>query len=587
MGKIKVNHCKTQYKADYVVVGMGTSGCTIAGLLSKDHKTSVIGVEGGGYNILNKPIRQSYFAGIEYGLPNNYFPEYFWQHKPVPNGSLTGPQPPFPHNTPDASAINCSLIPDNQKDTTVGDYTTGRIFGGGSSINGEQYVRGTDGEWNQWVKYGGKQWSAEKVTKRYKELENYLGLGSPKVHGYHGPMDIRQAPAVPTSGALDFVAAVEAGAPYQRIPDDDYNNPATPIGPFARWELFQKPNGNRASAAIDFLGPQVVNPEGEAIDGRRLLILFRTLSNTIIWEGSRAVGLRVIKEGQSIEIYAKKKLIITQGVYSADLLQRSGVGPAGLLKCLGIPVVYDNPNVGKHWQNQLLVPATFSTDPKAVGLPPNDPDALYTGGAFFPPLLPGDDHNRRGYQFIGAWIQAPADIDPIKATALGATQNPPYLLTFLISYLQPHSKGVIRIQTKDPTTISLVDNNYFGDPRDMEAFIQEFKVYVVDIVNGFNKTNQAYQLVQPKLSVITDSNTNDLTNYILSNYNHTHHWQGSNRMGKSPEDSVVDGWGNVWGVKDLIVADDSIAPVENDGNTNAPAFMIGYTIAKHLVKERK
>jgi choline dehydrogenase len=55
-------------------------------------------------------------------------------------------------------------------------------------------------------------------------------------------------------------------------------------------------------------------------------------------------------------------------------------------------------------------------------------------------------------------------------------------------------------------------------------------------------------------------------------------------MGKSKEDGVVDGYGNVFGVENLIVADASIAPIQNDGNTAAPAFLIGFVIAKHLAK---
>ena len=82
------------------------------------------------------------------------------------------------------------------------------------------------------------------------------------------------------------------------------------------------------------------------------------------------------------------------------------------------------------------------------------------------------------------------------------------------------------------------------------------------------------------MNIIND--TDSLTQYILNNFNHTHHWQGSNRMGSCIQDSVVNGWGEVHGVKDLIVADDSIYAVENDGNTNWPAFLSAYTISKHL-----
>jgi len=42
----------------------------------------------------------------------------------------------------------------------------------------------------------------------------------------------------------------------------------------------------------------------------------------------------------------------------------------------------------------------------------------------------------------------------------------------------------------------------------------------------------------------------------------------------------------VHGVRNLIVADDSIIPFTVDGNTSAPAFLIGLTITKQLRKRK-
>lgn len=48
---------------------------------------------------------------------------------------------------------------------------------------------------------------------------------------------------------------------------------------------------------------------------------------------------------------------------------------------------------------------------------------------------------------------------------------------------------------------------------------------------------------------------------------------------------VVDTKGNVHGVENLIVADDSLIPFTVDGNTTAPAYLIGFTIAQQLIEE--
>ncbi|SIS42736.1 GMC oxidoreductase [Kroppenstedtia eburnea] len=54
----------------------------------------------------------------------------------------------------------------------------------------------------------------------------------------------------------------------------------------------------------------------------------------------------------------------------------------------------------------------------------------------------------------------------------------------------------------------------------------------------------------------------------------------------SGQGGIVDRQGRVHGVKDLIVVDDSIVPFTVDGNTSAPAFPIGLTIAQQLLKQR-
>ena len=198
----KKDHKKScTHVADYIVVGMGAAGCLMARKLSDDFDYSVIGIEAGLNNIDTIPITKSIYAGVEYGLPTNYYPEYFYQQKPLNNGSLSNLISP-------SNRINGSDIPINQTDTTVGDYTTGRILGGGSSINGQQYVRGTSAYWDYVSSItGSSHWNSTNVTNTFIELENYLGMTSNHdIHGYTGDMHIRQAPQpTATSMASKFV----------------------------------------------------------------------------------------------------------------------------------------------------------------------------------------------------------------------------------------------------------------------------------------------------------------------------------------------------------------------------------------------
>ncbi len=98
---------------DYIVVGTGPSGAVIAKTLTDDKKTSVLVLEAGENNDKDTPISDSQFA-LE--LEENFFPQYFWQGEGVPQKEI---------------------------DNRTFEWTTGRLSGGGSSINGEQYVRPT------------------------------------------------------------------------------------------------------------------------------------------------------------------------------------------------------------------------------------------------------------------------------------------------------------------------------------------------------------------------------------------------------------------------------------------------------------
>lgn len=131
------------------------------------------------------------------------------------------------------------------------EWTTGRLSGGGSSINGEQYVRPTIAVLKEWEKLLGSMWSPEQAILKFKELENYNGkTHSPEIHGFNGRIDIRQTPKNPPNVTKKLVSAIEQATDLPKILD--YKDPRTPIGPFNRWQLYQKPNGNRESSSTAF-----------------------------------------------------------------------------------------------------------------------------------------------------------------------------------------------------------------------------------------------------------------------------------------------------------------------------------------------
>ena len=145
---------------------------------------------------------------------------------------------------------------------------------------------------------------------------------------------------------------------------------------------------------------------------------------------------------------------------------------------------------------------------------------------FLAPLVPEQDATRRGYQLIGA-------------------STGPGTFFIIIVSLQPQSEGRVRIQSSHPLTTSLADNNYFGNDVDVTIFMEAIRQYLVPIAVGF--IDLQYSLLSPDASTIDDDDL--LSQFILMNFDHTHHWASSCRMAKTVGEGVVDGRGkNVFGM---------------------------------------
>ncbi|MDR9855535.1 GMC family oxidoreductase [Paenibacillus sp. VCA1] len=516
---------------DYIVVGTGPAGSVIAKTLTDDKRTSVLVLEAGGNHDKDKPIKDSTFAPE---LEESFSPNYFWQGEGVPLDGLDG---------------------------RTFEWTTGRLSGGGSSINGEQYVRPTTAVLEKWERLLGPLWSPEKAIRRFKQLENFNGSTTNRAaHGYKGRIDIRQAPENPTSMAQKLATAIERASGHPIILD--YNDPDTPIGPFTRWQLYQQPDGRRESSSTAFLSSDIMTPSGVGVHNRKLTVLFRTTALRILFSGKRAIGVEFLKDGKCSRAYSRKKVIISAGINSPQILMLSGIGSAKMLKKAGIPVVFNNPNVGQRLKNHTLNFAVFSVNSNDRPLPAQDPNALYTGGAFLPDPS-GKDPEERAVQLLG----------------IGADEQ----LTIAILYLRPKSKGNIRLQSKDPLNIVLADEGFLSDPDDMDAVKRIYRTYIKNISLELSRLDPSYQLLSPTFDVIDDDEK--LEEFIKENFDHNHHQQGFLRMAPLSKGGVVDSRGNVHGVKNLIVADASIIPFTVDGNTSSAAYLVGYTIAKQLCKK--
>ena len=100
--------------------------------------------------------------------------------------------------------------------------------------------------------------------------------------------------------------------------------------------------------------------DGTGVHGRKLQVYFNSSALRTIWNGNTAVGVEYVQNGVTKQVYARKGVIVCAGLRSSPFLMYSGVGPAALLTSLGIPVIYNNPNVGQGLTDQPHVVTLYT-----------------------------------------------------------------------------------------------------------------------------------------------------------------------------------------------------------------------------------
>lgn len=532
--KNRCNASDWDYETDFIVVGMGAAGAVVTRMLS-DANFYVIGIEAGGNYDNDTVIIDSIFAPI---LEPQYTWKYFYNQETAPN-----------------PAVNNRTL----------NYTTGRALGGGTTINGLQYVRGSDNFWNNWQSINGNNWGPAAALAGYKALENFVGVPgnyNPLYHGTNGLMKIRQAPVNPSQLNIDFVNALTTVTSPPSPVITDYNDPTTPIGSFTRWSLFEQPNGDRASSSTDFLYPILNNN-----NNKHRILLNTTVTKILFCDCNykRAIGVEALHNGKCIRIKASKEVILSCGIFSFEVLQHSGIGSATLLNSLDIPIVYGNNNVGAQSKNQLINIAVITGGPTGPNYFPGtgtDPQSLYVGGAFLPD--PTGDPNIRGFQWIGV-------------------DAGPGTLVIAFYKLNPRSTGYTKIQDKDPLRPVDVHEQLFNDPSDLASIVAVYQQQIPLLLSSLSPLG--FTLISPDPSLLLPENQPALEAFIKDTLDHTHHWTGTCKMAPLNQGGVVDNQGNVYGVNDLRVVDVSVAPIEPDGNTGGPAFFIGYNIATMIINK--
>lgn len=532
---------------DYIIVGNGTAGATLARKLSDDKKTKVLVLERG-INHDDDPLVLQ-----------------------TSGSDLAATWTTLSYDTKYSDTWAIAVI--NPLQTS--NYTIGRGWGGSSMHNYLDAVRGTPSIYNGWAAAtGDTSWNYNNLLPIMKAVENYTpnsdAVFDAAQRGKGGPVQLTQTPPI-TADPLALVFSTSLNVAFVA----DYNDPTlgTPgiglgigMGPY---ELFAYPGaapgttGDRSFSSNAFLPRSVVSTNGVAKDGRLLRIESNATVSRVFFKGKKAQGVEFVygdNPNKVIKALGKKIILCAGSVYSPAILQRSGIGDASLLSSLGIKVVVDNPNVGANFDNQYgpQVVVTGTTTSAAPSL------QAFVNASGTPALPAPYDYtadlptNKRRLQFI--------------ASNIG-----PGLTNILAFIMDPQSKGSINITSKNALIPPNIDLNIYSDGAfsthgtDLNLAVTFFKL--LDQMPGITlpaglagASDFAYflQATSPSGMVVSS------------------HISGSTRMGQSMSDSVVDNRLHVFGVENLMVADLGVAPVIPDGNTAYAVFVIAMKAAEIL-----
>ncbi len=498
---------------DYVIVGAGSAGCVVAARLSEDADTRVALLEAGGEDTQPE-------IHIPAAFPALFKSDLDWDLLGEPEPGLGGRRLYLPR---------------------------GKMLGGCSSINAMIYIRGNRADYDGWGQPG---WSYDEVLPYFKRSEDNE-RGEDQFHGVGGPMSVSESRSM--SPLADTLLEAARAAGHEHNPDF---NGARQEG-VGRFQLTQR-DGLRCSTADAFLRP--------AADRANLSVLTRALTLRILFEGRRAVGVEISRDGQLSEIRAEREVILCAGAYQSPvLLMLSGIGPEDQLAPFAMEVREALP-VGEGLQDHCMAQVNYLTDsgslfmcmtPENIALLENEGRGPLTSNI---PEAAGFFRTRPG-------LEAP-DVEFHFAPSMffdeGLTAPADHGYCFGPVVIAPTSRGRVMLRTPLPSSKPRVLCNFLTTEEDRRSMIDGMRI-ALEIA-----AQEPLRAVERGPFSVPDSDSDaDLIAFAERAGQSVYHPTSTCAMG-----SVVDAELRVYGFEGLRVADASVMPSITRGNTNAPVIMI-------------
>ena len=457
-------------------------------------------------------------------------------------------------------------IPQPQLNNRQHDIAQAKVLGGGSSVNGMVYMRGTPSDYNRWAEAtGDERWGWNSLINNYKALENNQRLAG-ETHGTDGPIKVSDPGYVAEGSNLYIKTMQKLGLPYNR----DFNDGNQYGVGLMQYTIGDGKRCDTVSALINPL-----------LNDKNLEIMLNTVVIKLIIENKKAIGVETISNGKYEKIYGKEIILTAGALITPKILMHSGIGDEKILKKFDIKIEENLNGVGKNLQDHHEVPF-ISRAKKGYGYFKQNKGLrmikngiqylLFKSGpvtsngvdccSFLNPDDLKDQNNPKVKLYCVQIMYTDRDTKGIK---------PDHGVTLTPCIMNPKSRGEVTLNSSNPLDLPSINPNFLSNKEDIDIFISSLRL-AREVINTKPLSDIILEEILPGKSIDDDES---LANYCKKMVKTNWHPVGTCKMGSDSDDmAVLNSRLQVKGIDNLRVFDVSMMPNIVAANTNAPAMAI-------------